>query len=425
MNSSETFRTIYETENIKAEEYSTHRFISRSIMISVYKYADEDAPLRTLSSRIISRATSNYDQPYKLTRYLYSLNGARLNAGTYKIGDVQIFGLSLKMLNPLSGFENNLTKGVELLKEIFLNPLTNNGMFNEKYFNEEKFNQINEINDLINDRPRYAINKFIKHMCRNEGFGISNLGEVDEVKKIENKDICSYYFNNIIQNKKYIHFAGEFRNNNLDTIVSDFSVISGNYSETENKLKIKHTKEKHKPIKHVEEEKIEQTWLFMGYRHNIDNKTPLYGALLVFNAIFGKYSSSRLFTILREKMGLCYYVASSIPSNKNILIVSSAIKWKDNEKFIDQVESIRNHFSINKISDSEISIAKKLLLSSADSIYDSTSSIVNTRIEFLLSNPLLRIEDLKSWISDCSKDDITKIARELWLDTTYILKGNI
>ena len=423
MDSLETFRTIYETDDIIAEEYSTKRFISRKIMISIYKEAEIDAPHRTLISRIISRATCSYDQSYKLTRYLYSLNGARLNAGTYKIGDIQIFGLSLKMLNPLSGIDDNLTRGIELLKEIFLNPLTENGMFNEKYFNEEKLNLINEITDLINDRPGYAISKFIKHMCKNEGFGISNFGEIDDVKQIQNKELCSYYLKNVIADKKYIHFAGEFQNINLESIVNTFSIKSGNKININNKLKL--PQEKHQPIKYIEEEKIEQTWLFMGYRHNVENKTPSYGALLVFNAIFGKYSSSKLFTILREKMGLCYYVASSIPSNKNILIVTSAIKWKDNEKFIDKVEMIRNHFLVNEILDSEISIAKKLLLSSLDSIFDSTSSIINTRIEFLLSNPELKIEDLKNWISLCSKDDIVKIAKDLWLDTIYILKGSI
>ncbi len=97
----------------------------------------------------------------------------------------------------------------------------------------------------------------------------------------------------------------------------------------EEKVNIREIIPKHKPELVIEKEKIQQTWLFMGYRHNISSNEPLYGALLLFNAIFGKFSTSRLFVNLREKLGLCYYIDSSMPANKNIIIVSSGIMWRN------------------------------------------------------------------------------------------------
>jgi len=420
MNTNE-FKTLYDTPSLRSESFETEKFTTQNIILSTYKLIDEKASLGTLCSRLIGRATKKFDSTYKLTRYLYSLNGALFKANTIKLGDYQVFLLAIKILNQELAEENLFNKAIELLKEIFLSPLLVNGKFKEDYFNEEKNNLLSEIRDLINDRSRYAIEKFIKIMCKNEKFGLSNLGSEEEVNKISNSELSYYYSDEILRENRFLHFIGEFKKEDMERVVDIFKVTSKPKEDKEECIEII---TKHKPEVVVEEEQIQQTWLFMGYRHNIQSNSPLYGALLLFNAIFGKFSTSRLFVSLREKMGLCYYIRSSLPANKNILIVSSALMWKNYKNIVENTEKIRLNIT-KEIRDSEFDTAKKLVVSGLNSIGDDPLNLISLRIEFLLKDPSMNLGKLKKWVEETKKAYVKKVANELWLDTIYALKGEM
>ena len=159
------FKTLYNIPSFVTEIFETDKFTTQNIVLSAYRLIDIKAPLATLAGRIIQRGTKNFDSPYKLTRYLYSLNGAILKANTIKLGDYQVFLIALKILNEGFFVQNLFEKSLNLLEEIFLSPLLDNGKFKENYFIEEKNNLLSEIKTLINDRPRYALERFIKIMC--------------------------------------------------------------------------------------------------------------------------------------------------------------------------------------------------------------------------------------------------------------------
>ncbi len=417
---SNEFKTLYNEPFFVSEIYETDKFTTQNIVLSTYGLIDEKAPLATLAGRIIQRGTKNFDSTYKLTRYLYSLNGAILKVNTVKLGDYQVFLIALKILNEGFSGQNLFEKSLSLLEEIFLSPIIQNRNFKENYFLEEKNNLLSEIRTLINDRPRYALERFIKIMCKNERFGISNLGTEEEVMKISNNEVSRFYFESILRDNRFLHLVGEFNRDNVNKAVNTFKLNKNDTEiESNNEIILKH-----KPEVVIEKEKIQQTWLFLGYRHNIASNSPMYGALLLFNAIFGKFSTSRLFLVLREKMGLCYYVSSSIPANKNILIVSSAIMWKNYKKMVETTEKIRLNIS-KDIGDNELDIAKKLTLSSLRSIEDDSLTLISSRIEFLLRDPLMNLSTLKKWIEDTNKEDIKRVASELWLDTIYALRGEM
>lgn len=417
---SNDFEILYNDPFFLSERLETDKFSTQNIVLSAYKVIDEKASLGTLCSRVIERGTKNFDATYKLTRYLYSLNGAILKANTTKIGDYQVFLLAIKVLNRDFAGEDLFEKSVSLLEEIFLLPLLENGKFKENYFSEEKNNLLSEIRTLINDRPRYALERFIKIMCKNERFGISNIGSEEEVDKINNIELSRYYFDCILRENRFLHFVGEFDNNKIAKIVEIFKPLNHKIDKEDYNEIIT----KHEPEVVIEKEQIQQTWLFMGYRHNIQSNSSLYGALLLFNAIFGKFSTSRLFANLREKMGLCYYIRSSIPANKNILIVSSATTWKNYKRMIETVEKIRLNI-IKEVSDDELNIAKKLTISGLNTIGDDSLTLISLRIEFLLKDPLMNLNKLKKWIEETKREDVRRVASELWLDTIYALRGEM
>lgn len=414
------FKTITVSPFFRSESLDTDKFSTQNIILSTYNLIDKKAPYTTLCGRLIARGTENFDVTYKLIRYLYSLKGARLKTNTIKIGDYQILLLVIKYINSDILGEDLSHKAISLFNDIYFSPLIKNSEFKKEYFEEEKNNLLNDIRDLINDRFQYALQRFIKIMFRNERFGISNLGEEKEVINISNKELTDYYFNEMLNRNRFLHFVGNFSLKDIENVSNIFKEIKKPLGD---QILIDESIKKHKPELIVEEEKIQQTWLFMGYRHNIPNNTPLYGSLLLFNAIFGRFSTSRLFVNLREKSGLCYYISSSIPANKKIMIVSSGIIWKNNKRVIEETEKNRINIAEKGINDNEIESAKKLLISKLDSISDDPLMLASSRIEYLLSDPSINILKLKNWINETNCEGVKKVANELWLDTIYILKG--
>ena len=84
----------------------------------------------------------------------------------------------------------------------------------------------------------------------------------------------------------------------------------------------------------------------MGFRSGILLGDDLSDAMRVFNNIFGGTCTSRLFTVIREKMGLCYYCDSDYISTKGLLFVCSGIDSDNRDTaekgILEQLEILKN-----------------------------------------------------------------------------------
>lgn len=171
-------------------------------------------------------------------------------------------------------------------------------------------------------------------------------GNLEELKKMTPKILYDYYQDTL--NDEYI------------------SLVTGNLEAKEDTSKMTllpkkdyHFKERSKTEEIIyETAPCEQCYLQVFYETYTYANDQDYYACMFLNYIFGGGSSSKLFSIVREKYGLCYSAHSMYLGATGILIVAAIINLKDVEKVLQaydealeeiargqfDIENIRNYY---------------------------------------------------------------------------------
>lgn len=126
----------------------------------------------------------------------------------------------------------------------------------------------------------------------------------------------------------------------------------------------------------IEKQDVSQSKLNLGYTIPCDFKSSSHYAMTVFNALFGGFSQSCLFQVVREKNSLCYYISSSYDAFNGIMIVNAGIEANDYSKTIQLIQSELCKIANGEISDEQIILAKNMLKNALKKTDDEASGII-------------------------------------------------
>ena len=146
--------------------------------------------------------------------------------------------------------------------------------------------------------------------------------------------------------------------------------------------------------------------------------------MTVFNAIFGGFSQSRLFKVVREKHSLCYYISSSYGAFSGIMTVNAGIEGSNYEKakqlIIEELAKIQN----GDLSDDEIALAKLMLKSSLIKTKDEPMSLIALAYNRDLTNKQETDDEYLENILNVTKEEIIAASKKVHLDTIFLLTGS-
>lgn len=192
--------------------------------------------------------------------------------------------------------------GLDIISDILLN-----SQFPEAEIAKEKQVIIEEIN-MYEDIPQKQIIDITKEVFYpNSSLGRPVLGNKKSVTNLNRNDFVNYLASNYTAKNSIIVIAGGGNKEEwLEAIKSKFALLS-NKQEPKFRLILK-TDQKNPKIK-IKYKKTDQAHLTLGVR-TFSRKDKRRYPLAVFNNILGATMSSRLFSEVRERRGLAYYVGS-------------------------------------------------------------------------------------------------------------------
>ena len=193
-----------------------------------------------------------------------------------------------------------------------LSDMLQNPVFDENELKKEKNVVLSEAK-IWKDQPRLnqwnLLEKILwkKHPAKNP-----IIGTVETIKKIKRSDILNYYKKYYIPNNITLTIVGDIEDNVLELVKKKFENFKPD------KLEIKKFEEE----KNLEQRKITakkdtaHSYFVMGYLcpNRVDKDSYV---LDIIQVILGNGSSSRLFTEIREKKGLCYEIGASYEAEGN------------------------------------------------------------------------------------------------------------
>ncbi|MGB4695785.1 MAG: insulinase family protein, partial [Bacilli bacterium] len=288
------------------------------------EFSKETATRKSLLTRVLANSTKKYPTKKALATKLLDLYDASAGVVTYPSGKTSVTVFSIEIVNEKNLGIKGLTKeAVELLWEVIFNPNLENGLFSEKDFLEQKRLLRERLNNVYNNKTRYALREMLKKMAPEEIISVSSLGSLEDLEKVTNEDLVAQYKEMLEKENVSLYVCGDFEEESMLRDLSLLGEIKSQPHEHETVLtepvRVKKVRE------YFEKQKIKQAKLIMGFRSDVNSKSELYPAALVFNAMYGGIFASDLIRLVREENSLAYTITSMFMDDVMVLVVAAGI----------------------------------------------------------------------------------------------------
>lgn len=406
---------------IKTNKFKTNLF---SIFLTT-KLNREDVTKNALLTSVLRRGTKNLNSQELISQNLENMYGASFDCGVDKVGDNHVLKFYLESINNefLPTNENLSKECFSILLDIVFNPYVENNGFKEEYVKVEKENIKQIIEGKIDNKAKYAFERCIEEMYKNEPYGLYKYGYIDDLKNITSQDLYEYYID-LIKNAKIDIFVSGNLDDNIIKEIKENEIIT-NLNEREaifNITKKDLDKKKLSGEKVINESmQITQGKLIIGM-DVLNNKKEDKYATSVYNVILGGSANSKMFQNVREKASLAYTVGSNYLKQKGNIFIKCGIDISNYDKALELIKVQLDEMKQGKFEETDIENAKLLISSTVGSIPESQDSEIMYYYVEELSSEFVSIEDYIKNIEKVSKDEILNIANNMQINTIYFLK---
>ncbi|MBQ3149613.1 MAG: insulinase family protein [Clostridia bacterium] len=407
-------------DSVSVCHVKTDRFKTCKICISMALPLDGDIAAKAVLPYMLRRSCKKYPSFSEFNGRLDELYGAAATAFVRKQGEAQVLGLTVTSIDDRFALDGKSVSSdaAELLCDMLFDPdFDENGTFKADDLETEKRLLLERMISEDDDKRAYSVKRCQEIMCENEAFSRNRFGTESEIQSLTPDRVFAAW-------QEVLGSA----------VIRIVSVSSGSADEISNLFSQRFEKIDRAPrdattqfipdakeVKYIkEEQKLKQGTLVLGFRCGMTHKDEFDPAMSVMADIFGGGTYSKLFSVVREKMSLCYFCSARLDRSKGIMLVASGIETANEEKaknaILDQLDEMKNGSFTKDDFDASIRSVKEGLLSALDSpeVWYS-NQILNKEIK----TPQERLSEFES----VKFEDIREMAQKITLDTVFMLAG--
>ena len=401
----------------------TNKFKNITISLKLQNTLDEKTVAkRTLLSFMLTTGTEKYSSTQELSKYLESMYGMKLGANVVTKGKSHIININSICINQeyLPYKEDLIQQQIQLLNDIFFKPNASKTAFDQTMFERKKKELVERLINNQDDKFYYSLEKMFEYMGKGTCLGISSHGTIEDIKKIENEELFSYFKECIKNDQKHIYVVGNVDESivhvfeNCLSFEKNNSIFESVYSFEKNRKDL---------LEIIEKQDVTQAKLNMGYRISVNYNHQNHYAFVVFNAIFGGMSQSKLFKVVREKNSLCYYISSSYDAFNGVMVITAGIEGKDYHQTVQLIKEQLKEMQDGCFDQDDIDIAKLMIKNSMKKTNDEPLSQVAVQYNRDITGKKETNEQYLEKIENVTYQDIVDVCQNIELDTIFLLKG--
>lgn len=413
-------------EGIKLHTINTNNFKTNLYAIFLATpLKRENVTLDALLTAVLRRGTNNMTSQDVISKKLEEMYGASFDCGLDKTGDNQVLKFYIEVLNdnflPRTN-EDLLKNAVKNMLEIVFDPYTENESFKEEYVEQEKNNIQKIIEGKIDNKARYALDRCIEEMYKNQPFGLYKFGYIEDLKDLNGKNLYEHYKKLIDECKIDIFVSGNI-DDEIEKKISENENIQKLVSREANYVRPMIANKEIKDKENIVTESMEVTQgkLVLGLDVDIDKEDLKYDTL-IYNSLLGGTATSKMFQNVREKAHLAYVASSSYLRNKNNIFINCGIDILNYEKALELIREQIEDMKKGDFTEEEIQNAKKGIIATIKTIEDEQDTEVSYYFGQELSNQKVSVKEYIEKIEKVNKKNIIDIANKITINTIYFLK---
>ncbi|WP_141333908.1 EF-P 5-aminopentanol modification-associated protein YfmF [Paenibacillus sp. tmac-D7] len=403
----------------------TEQFKTFAISVYIGCPLKEDTVTPTaLIPFVLRRGSRAYPETKQFRERLDDLYGAGFGFDVYKRGDYQMVQFRMDVIQDdfVSSKESLLSQALQFLGEAVTQPAMDADRLRAKYIESEKTTVQKRLGAIVNDKIRYAAERCIAEMCKEEPYRLHPLGRIEDLAAIDSDLLTNRYRQWLAQAPIDVYVVGNTSLSQvLPLIERSFQLgDSRGTAQPGYALKAEH-RQVTKVNEVVERLDLNQGKLNMGLRIPTSYGDDSYPAALMYNGILGGYPHSKLFTNVREKASLAYYASSRLDGHKGILTIQSGIEIGNYEKAVQIIKDQLQAMKDGQINDTELQQTKAMITGHLRELQDSAFELIAFDFNNRLSGAERTVPKLIEAVEQTTPADIQRIARQTELDTIYFL----
>lgn len=410
-------------EGIRFCSVKTDKFKTCRVNISLAMPLDKNASSRAILPFMFSRRCAKYPDYTSLNRVLDELYGAAVSAGVLKRGEAQVISFSMSAIDDRFALDGDKValECTKLLADMIFDPLTEGESFPEDIIEQEKRLLVEAIENEQNDKRRYAMLRCEQLMFADEAYGVNRFGSVEDVKALT-PDVVYAAWRDVLQKAtvQITMVSSMDPQPIVDLIREKFSEIERHPVE----IKTLFVSGLPKPEYISESMPLKQGKLVMGFRTGMRSEDDMMPAMKVAVDIFGGGTYSKLFSVVREKMSLCYYCSAALFNSKGIIMVQSGIEDTNEEKAKNEIINQLRLTAEGEFTDEDFSSSIKSLTDSILGNSDTPEEITAWYASQILRNELKAPETYAKEIGNVDRAEVVRAAKTIMLDTIFMLKSS-
>ena len=236
-------------------------------------------------------------------------------------------------------------------------------------------------------------------------------GTLEELEKIDGSILYEYYKNMLKNDLVDIFVVGDIDNEKIKELFKESFKVD-TYKKTKPSLLVEELPKTSKVKTYKELDNVNQTQLtILCSLHNLTDYERKY-VIRIYTEILGGSSSSLLFTNVREKNSLCYYINADVKAYDNILFIYSGISNENVGKALKLIKKTLSNMESGKFDEEIIKSSKETITSSIMASLDNPNGIINEYFAKQLVDSEI-FEERINRFNEVTKQDIINVSKKV------------
>lgn len=380
----------------------------------------------TLLFRVLARGTKLHPTSADIRKECEMLWGATLYPMSAALGEIQNIGFTATFINDkyLPSGESAFDGICRLIDEMIYDPLTEkDGRLFSSFVESERDNLIRELKNE-DDKEELCRFKMEGRMFEGEPFSICSDGDVEHAALISPENLTDFYRDFIMSAPIEVCILADIDRERAIDRVSELFARTRQRRPDRNFPTATVQRRSPRPPQVIREARsLAQSRICAGYRSGTVLGDPEFESFALMCELLGRSPTSKLFTELREKRGLCYSCFLSTELYKGLVRIECGPERSKTQKAYEVIcETVRS-LARGDFSAEDLESAKKSLISAYRSVSDDPLSISSWHYRRYLAGISEDPSEAIATVSTITADQVTASAALLDPDTCYILEA--
>ncbi len=415
--------TVFEiADGVRLVSVKTDKFKTSRLSFTMATPLEGNISAKAILPYLLRRRCAEYPDFTAFNGVLDELYGAVVSSSVAKWGENLILSINMTAVDDRFALNGDKVTDecVRLLTKLVFEPIVVNEAFPDDIVEEEKRLLIEKLEAEQNDKRHYAFDRCEQIMFANEAYGKNRLGTVEEISALTGRDVYLQWLDLLKTAKMQLTMVGSSEPDMIKDILTE------KFSKIERKPIVRETEffaGFQKPNYVCETLPVKQGKLVMGFRVGMRNEDDNVYPMKVAVDIFGGGTYSKLFSVVREKMSLCYYCSASLFAQKGVMMIQSGIENANEEKAKSEILNQLKEVSEGNFTNEVFSSSIKSICDGRLSVNDIPESLCSWYTAQILRDELISPEEQVEKFKAVDKAQVIRAAKTIMLDTVYMLKG--